>query len=74
MGGRTMPRIPGARKRRMRARQVIATPGRRAAVRAWQEKKYLRHVRNVFEVAAFVIGSVGWILFLSYTFVVAAFG
>lgn len=47
---------------------------RRAAVRAWQEKKYLRHVRNVFEVAAFAIGSVGWILFLSYTFVVAAFG
>lgn len=47
---------------------------RRAAVRAWQEKKYLRHVRNVFEVAAFVIGSVGWILFLSYTFVIAAFG
>ena len=47
---------------------------RRAAVRAWQEKKYLCHVRNVSEVTAFVIVSFGWILFLAYTFVVAAFG
>lgn len=47
---------------------------RRAIARGRQEKKYLYHVRNVFEVAAFVIGSVGWILFLSYTFVIAAFG
>ena len=47
---------------------------RRAAVRAWQKKKYLRRVRNTLEVATFVIGSVGWILFVSHMFVVAAFG
>lgn len=47
---------------------------RRAAVRAWQEKKYLCHVRNVFEVTAFVIGAAGWIVFIAHLFVVAALG
>lgn len=47
---------------------------RRAIARRRQEKKYVCRVRNTFEVVAFAIGAVGWILFLSYTFVVAAFG
>ena len=42
---------------------------RRATVRAWQEKKYLRRIGRVVEEVCYFFGTLAWLSFLGYLFV-----